>query len=130
MECRIWAPLVQGRSEFSELPFVATRIGQSWPLFRTESYKYPHTRTLFLLPVRNVAAGALRKRYYGGGTLVASDNATGFHDYPSDLAEKFEDGTVSFLRCVADSIATVLFQYLISLALLHYACLCGLRKLE
>jgi hypothetical protein len=59
--------------------------------------------TLPCLPyraVRNASGAALGKGgYYGGGTLAASDNKTGYRAFPADLAQRFEDGTVSFLRC-------------------------------
>eukprot|EP00466_Bigelowiella_natans_P005585 jgi/Bigna1/89247/estExt_fgenesh1_pg.C_460034 len=53
------------------------------------------------LIVRNEVGHLLRKRYFGGGTVEASVSDGGFWRERQELAERLEDGTISFLSICA-----------------------------
>ncbi|XP_041371535.1 molybdenum cofactor sulfurase-like [Gigantopelta aegis] len=53
------------------------------------------------LIVRKESAGVLQKRYVGGGTVVVSDVTERFHVFRSNIADRFEDGSLPFLDIIA-----------------------------
>ncbi|KAL1140184.1 hypothetical protein AAG570_000116, partial [Ranatra chinensis] len=53
------------------------------------------------LLVRNSSAGLLRKRYYGGGTVLIALSSHMFHVPRPLLHERLEDGTINFLSVIA-----------------------------
>ncbi|XP_062987312.1 molybdenum cofactor sulfurase [Elgaria multicarinata webbii] len=53
------------------------------------------------LLVKNEVASCLRKTYFGGGTAAAYLAEEDFYSPRSSVAERFEDGTISFLDIIA-----------------------------
>uniref|UniRef100_A0A672H589 Molybdenum cofactor sulfurase n=1 Tax=Salarias fasciatus TaxID=181472 RepID=A0A672H589_SALFA len=53
------------------------------------------------LLVRNDAASVLRKSYFGGGTAAAYLSGEDYYVPAANVADRFEDGTVSFLDIIA-----------------------------
>ncbi|XP_048728647.2 molybdenum cofactor sulfurase-like isoform X2 [Ostrea edulis] len=53
------------------------------------------------LLVKNSSAPLLKKTYFGGGTVSASSATEMFHILRSNLADRFEDGTIPFLDIIA-----------------------------
>lgn len=53
------------------------------------------------LLVSNRGAMALRKRYYGGGTVLIAMSGQNFHRKRPSLQDQFQDGTIPFLSIIA-----------------------------
>ncbi|XP_041866403.1 molybdenum cofactor sulfurase [Melanotaenia boesemani] len=53
------------------------------------------------LLVRNNAAGILKKTYFGGGTAAAYLSGEDYYVQATNISDRFEDGTVSFLDIIA-----------------------------
>nr|XP_018901691.1 PREDICTED: molybdenum cofactor sulfurase 1 [Bemisia tabaci] len=53
------------------------------------------------LLVRNTSSGALKRRYFGGGTVKIALSDGSFHELRDSMHERFEDGTVNYLAILS-----------------------------
>ncbi|XP_053323232.1 molybdenum cofactor sulfurase [Spea bombifrons] len=95
-----WSVLLDAASYVSTSPLDLT---MHQPDFITISfYKiFGFPTGLGALLVSNHIAPRLQKRYFGGGTAAAYLSGEDFYVPKSSIADRFEDGTVSFLEIIA-----------------------------
>ncbi|XP_048219619.1 molybdenum cofactor sulfurase [Perognathus longimembris pacificus] len=95
-----WFVLLDAASYVSTSPLdLSTHQADFVPISFYKIFGFP--TGLGALLVNNRVAPLLKKGYFGGGTAAAYLAGTDFYVPRSSVAERFEDGTISFLDVVA-----------------------------
>ncbi|XP_077159008.1 molybdenum cofactor sulfurase isoform X2 [Paroedura picta] len=95
-----WFVLLDAASYVSTSPLdLSTHRADFVPLSFYKMFGFP--TGLGALLVKNEIASSLRKSYFGGGTAAAYLAGKDFYLPRQSVAERFEDGTVSFLDIIA-----------------------------
>ncbi|XP_077773789.1 molybdenum cofactor sulfurase [Podarcis muralis] len=95
-----WSVLLDAASYVSTSPLdLSLHQADFVPLSFYKMFGFP--TGLGALLVKNEAAACLRKVYFGGGTAAAYLAGEDFYLPKKSVAERFEDGTVSFLDIIA-----------------------------
>ncbi|XP_054847805.1 molybdenum cofactor sulfurase [Eublepharis macularius] len=95
-----WFVLLDAASYVSTSPLdLSAHQADFVPLSFYKMFGFP--TGLGALLVKNESASRLRKTYFGGGTAAAYLAGEDFYSPRRSVAERFEDGTVSFLDIIA-----------------------------
>ncbi|XP_062813041.1 molybdenum cofactor sulfurase isoform X1 [Anolis carolinensis] len=98
--CGKWFVLLDAASYVSTSPLdLSICLADFVPLSFYKIFGFP--TGLGALIVKNDVASCLRKAYFGGGTAAAYLAEEDFYSPRQSVAERFEDGTISFLDIIA-----------------------------